>query len=59
MPNNLKVYQGYGHELQKHFIPFLAGRATKRRWREAGDFAAAFLYDVLFAGHDNKSGKQH
>jgi acetyl esterase/lipase len=46
--NNLKTYEGYGHELQKHFNPVFAGKKTKRRWLEAGQFAADFLYTQLF-----------
>jgi hypothetical protein len=48
IPNRLKVYNGYAHELHKRFIPIGASRATKRRWLEAGQFAAEFLYDQLF-----------
>lgn len=48
IPNRLKTYDGYGHELQKHFIPILRSGATKRRWLEAGQFAADFLYAELF-----------
>ena len=28
--NRLKIYDGYSHELQKHFNPFFTGRAPKR-----------------------------
>ena len=45
IPNEIKVYEGYGHELQKHFNPFFRSGATKRRWKEAADFSARFLYD--------------
>jgi len=48
IPNRLKVYEGYSHELQKHFNPFFTGRATRQRWQEAGRFAADFLYEELF-----------
>jgi dipeptidyl aminopeptidase/acylaminoacyl peptidase len=48
IPNRLKTYEGYGHELQKHFNPIFAGRKTKQRWLEAGQFAADFLYEQLF-----------
>jgi len=48
IPNRLKIYEGYSHELQKHFNPFFAGRRTKKRWLEAGLFAADFLYEQLF-----------
>ena len=44
IPNQLKTYDRYGHELQKHFIPVLRSGATKRRWRQAGKFAAEFLF---------------
>jgi acetyl esterase/lipase len=46
--NRLKSYPGFGHELQKHFIPILRSGATRRRWIEAGQFAADFLYDQLW-----------
>ncbi len=48
IPNELKTFEGYGHELHKHFIPFFAGSGTKKRWREAEQFAADFLYEQLF-----------
>lgn len=48
IPNSLKIYEGYAHELQKHFNPLWAGRAAHKRWEEAGSFAAAFLYKALF-----------
>ena len=44
IPNRLKTYDRFGHELQKHFIPLLRSRATKRRWMQAADFSADFLY---------------
>ena len=44
IPNDLKTYDRSGHELQKHFIPVLRSGATKRRWLEAGKFAADFVY---------------
>lgn len=47
IPNKLKVYEGFGHELQKHFIPFYAGGTVKKKWREAGEFAAEFLYEEV------------
>ncbi|HRP58163.1 alpha/beta hydrolase [Agriterribacter sp.] len=47
IPNRLKAYEGYAHELQKRFNPFWAGKATKVRWQEAGQFAADFLYEEL------------
>ncbi len=48
IPNRLKIFEGYGHELQKHFNPLFAGRAAKKRWLAAGQFAADFLYTELF-----------
>ncbi len=48
IPNKLKIYEGYGHELQKHFLPFFAGIKAKHRWLEAGLFASDFLFNVLF-----------
>ena len=49
IPNRLKVYNNYAHELHKRFNPLRASKATKRRWLEAGQFAADFLYDELFS----------
>jgi dipeptidyl aminopeptidase/acylaminoacyl peptidase len=48
IPNDLKIYEGYAHELQKHFNPFFVSDATKQRWLEAGEFAADFVYAILF-----------
>lgn len=48
IPNRLKTYNRYGHELQKHFIPLLRSRGTKRRWKEASKFASDFIYTELF-----------
>ena len=46
IPNKLKVFDGYSHELQKHFNPiFPSGKSTQKRWLEACQFAADFLYD--------------
>jgi acetyl esterase/lipase len=49
IPNDIKVYKGYGHELQKHFNPFFRSNATKKRWKEAAGFAAVFIHDVVLA----------
>ena len=46
--NDLSVFPGFGHELQKHFNPFFAGGKTKKRWKEAAGFAAEFLYNEFF-----------
>jgi hypothetical protein len=49
IPNAIKVYEGYSHELQKHFNPLFApSAATKQRWLEAGQLAADFMYGQLF-----------
>lgn len=48
IPNRLKTYDGYAHELQKHFNPLIVSRLTKKRWLEAAQFAADFLFDELF-----------
>lgn len=48
IPNGLKLYDDYAHELQKHFNPLFAGAGTRRRWLEAGQFAADFLCGQLF-----------
>jgi poly(3-hydroxybutyrate) depolymerase len=49
IPNQLKIFNGYSHELQKHFNPvFPVSNATHQRWLEAGQYAADFLYDRLF-----------
>ena len=48
IPNSLKVFEGYSHELQKHFNPFFqGGKGTQERWLEAGQFAADFLYSKV------------
>ncbi len=51
IPNRLKTYDEYSHELQKRFNPVIASKLTKRRWLEAAQFAADFLYEELFAGN--------
>lgn len=49
IPNDLKVFDGYSHELQKHFNPLLpVGAGTQQRWLQAGQFAADFLYNRLY-----------
>jgi dienelactone hydrolase len=48
IPNQLKVFEGYSHELEKHFNPiFAAGKKTRGRWLEAGQFTADFLYNTI------------
>ncbi|MES2107203.1 MAG: alpha/beta hydrolase [Bacteroidota bacterium] len=45
IPNEVKVFEGYSHELHKHFNPlFSGGKDTQARWLEAAQFAADFLY---------------
>lgn len=46
--NRLKLYNNYAHELQRFFIPVMFKEPVKRRWEEAGKFAADFLYEQLF-----------
>lgn len=48
IPNALRIFENKGHELQRHFNPIWAGFAAHKRWREAGDFAAQFLYSNLY-----------
>ncbi|SFT11128.1 alpha/beta hydrolase [Mucilaginibacter polytrichastri] len=48
IPNAAKVFEGYSHELEKHFNPiFSADKDTRERWEQAGQFAADFLYEQL------------
>ena len=48
IPNALKVFEGYSHELQKHFNPLFAGnKDTQKRWLEAGQFAADFIFNSI------------
>lgn len=47
--NSIKVFEGFGHELQRHFNPlFDAGKPSQKRWLEAARFAAGFYYEILF-----------
>jgi dienelactone hydrolase len=57
IPNRLKVYEGYSHELQKHFNPLIVSAGTRKRWQEAGQFAADFLYEELFSGRRSRTIK--
>lgn len=45
--NTLKIYEGYSHELQKHFNPLLEGSKAKGRWLEAAQFTADYLYGMM------------
>jgi dienelactone hydrolase len=46
--NQLKIFDGYSHELRKHFNPiFPTSSSTRERWLEAGQYAADFLCDQL------------
>ncbi|HZY39982.1 MAG TPA: alpha/beta hydrolase [Mucilaginibacter sp.] len=48
IPNDLDIFEGYSHELQKHFNPFFSGgKDTQLRWLEAGQFAADFLFKTI------------
>lgn len=48
IPNDVKVFEGYSHELHKHFNPiFSGGKDTQVRWLEAAQFAADFLYEKV------------
>lgn len=47
IPNSIKVYEGYAHELHKHFNPLIYPRKVKQRHREAAQFASDFLYRVF------------
>ncbi|GAB3915081.1 alpha/beta hydrolase [Mucilaginibacter boryungensis] len=47
IPNTLKVYKGYSHELQKHFNPFFEGSKAQSRWLEAAQFTADYLYGIM------------
>jgi acetyl esterase/lipase len=49
IPNRLKTFRRQAHELQTLFNPFWAGNTAKGRWRQAGTFAAEFLYEQLFS----------
>ncbi|PTQ99664.1 carboxylesterase family protein [Mucilaginibacter yixingensis] len=49
-PDDVKVFEGYGHELYRHFnpLPLHPGKAgIRRRWLEAGQFAADFLAKLI------------
>jgi predicted esterase len=48
IPNRLKIFDGYAHELQRHFNPLFAGHPARKRWLQAGQFTADFLYEQLF-----------
>ena len=46
----VKVFEGYGHELYKHFnpLPITFGKAgIRKRWLQAGQFAANYLARVV------------
>ncbi len=51
IPNTLKIYQGYSHELQRHFNPFYEGSKAKGRWLEAAQFTADYLYEMMEKPH--------
>jgi poly(3-hydroxybutyrate) depolymerase len=46
----LRVFEGYGHELYRHFnpLPHHPGKkGIRKRWQEAANFAADFLYKLM------------
>jgi len=47
IPNTLKIYPNSAHELQRIFNPLFAGHAAHKRWKEAGQFTADFLYPFV------------
>lgn len=57
IPNTLKIYEGYSHELQKHFNPFFEGSKAKGRWLEAGQFIADYLYEMLALPNPPRKGR--
>jgi acetyl esterase/lipase len=45
IPNGFKLFEGYAHELHKHFNPLVrVNNKTKERWLQAGQYTADFLY---------------
>lgn len=49
-PDDVKVFEGYGHELYRHFnpLPIHPGKAgIRKRWLEAGQFTADFLARLI------------
>jgi len=54
IPNGFKLFDGYSHELQKHFNPiFGVSGKTKNRWLEAGQYTANFLYNSVINHYNN------
>ena len=54
LANALRIFKGYSHELQKHFNPlFPVSSDTEKRWLEAGQFVADFLYSHVIAIKDH------
>lgn len=49
IPNALRIYKKMGHEIQRHFIPFFAGPAVRKRWKNLGKETAEFLYRELYS----------
>lgn len=59
-PNGLKIFEGYSHELQKHFNPILgSAKRTKERWLEAGQYTADFLYDNVINQNKHPIGNNN
>ena len=47
IPNTLKIYEGFSHELQRHFNPFFEGSKAKGRWMESAQFISDYLYGMM------------
>lgn len=47
VPSVLKTYDGFGHELHRHFNPIYSGPYARKRWKEAARFASDHLYKML------------
>lgn len=51
IPNQVLIFDGVGHELQKHFNPLGAGARARKRWAEAVQQAGIFLHSRILAGN--------
>lgn len=47
IPNEIKVYEGSGHELARHFNPLWTGSKAKKRCRDAAAFICSFLAEQI------------
>lgn len=50
IPNAVKIYDDYAHELDKHFNPLFSSEPARQRRLEAAQFAIDFLYKELVLG---------